>query len=96
MSRPGLVAALLRATLVDGARRSPRLATLPEVDLERFLGDWYVIAHIPAFQTVLKDTSGKSMCPRLFLRLFPPRENPCDLGTSARFFPVLRRIKIGV
>ncbi|HMQ21933.1 MAG TPA: lipocalin family protein [Planctomycetota bacterium] len=27
---------------------SPPLATVPFVDLDRFVGDWYVIAHIPA------------------------------------------------
>jgi apolipoprotein D and lipocalin family protein len=49
MSRPGLVAALLLATLAGCAARGPQLATVPEVDLERFMGDWYVIAHIPTF-----------------------------------------------
>lgn len=49
MSRPGLVAALLLATLAGCASRGPQLATVSEVDLERFMGDWYVIAHIPAF-----------------------------------------------
>jgi len=49
MSRPGLVAALLLATLAGCAVRGPQLATVSEVDLERFMGDWYVIAHIPAF-----------------------------------------------
>ena len=27
----------------------PPLAPLPKVDLERFMGDWYVIASIPTF-----------------------------------------------
>jgi apolipoprotein D and lipocalin family protein len=27
----------------------PRIATVPRVDLPRFMGDWYVIAHIPTF-----------------------------------------------
>ena len=49
MSRLGLVAALMLATLAGCAARGPQLATVPEVDLERFMGDWYVIAHIPAF-----------------------------------------------
>lgn len=49
MSRLGLVAALLLATLAGCAARGPQLATVSEVDLERFMGDWYVIAHIPAF-----------------------------------------------
>jgi apolipoprotein D and lipocalin family protein len=49
MSRPGLVAVLLLATLAGCAARGPRLATVSEVDLERFMGDWYVIAHIPTF-----------------------------------------------
>jgi apolipoprotein D and lipocalin family protein len=29
------------------ATRHPPLATVPRVDLERFMGDWYVIANIP-------------------------------------------------
>ncbi len=41
MSRLGLVAALLLATLVGCAARGPQLATVSEVDLERFMGDWY-------------------------------------------------------
>lgn len=31
-----------------GCRSQPPLPTVPHVDLSRFLGDWYVIAHIPA------------------------------------------------
>jgi apolipoprotein D and lipocalin family protein len=42
----------LLATLVAAfaaCAGSPRLATVPRVDLERFMGDWYVIANIPTF-----------------------------------------------
>ncbi|MEM9183554.1 MAG: lipocalin family protein [Pseudomonadota bacterium] len=50
MSRLRAIAPLmLLATLIGCAGRSPELATVPEVDLDRFMGDWYVIAHIPAF-----------------------------------------------
>ena len=31
-----------------GCRSYPPLPTVPYVDLKRFLGDWYVVAHIPA------------------------------------------------
>jgi apolipoprotein D and lipocalin family protein len=31
------------------AGRHPPLETVDHVDLERFMGDWYVIAHIPTF-----------------------------------------------
>ena len=37
------------AALGGCAGRSQQLATVPEVDLDRFMGDWYGIAHIPAF-----------------------------------------------
>lgn len=40
------------ATLTLGACQSssyPPLATVPAVDLKRFMGDWYVIANIPTF-----------------------------------------------
>lgn len=37
--------------LVGGCATAPRepLPTVPRVDLPRFMGDWYVIAHIPTF-----------------------------------------------
>lgn len=31
------------------AARRPPIQTVPHVDLERFMGDWYVIANIPTF-----------------------------------------------
>jgi len=34
--------------MVGCAGREP-LATVQEVDLDRFMGDWYVLAHIPTF-----------------------------------------------
>ncbi len=41
---------LLSATLLLGACQAPApLATVPHVDLQRFMGDWYVIANIPTF-----------------------------------------------
>lgn len=49
MTRLGLVAALLLATLAGCAARGPQLATVSEVDQARFMGDWYVIAHVPTF-----------------------------------------------
>jgi apolipoprotein D and lipocalin family protein len=38
----GLLAGCQSATL-------PPLTTVPQVDLQRFMGDWYVIAHIPTW-----------------------------------------------
>lgn len=38
--------------LLVGCQTTPakgRLQTVPRVDLQRFMGDWYVIAHIPTF-----------------------------------------------
>lgn len=41
--------ALVAATAaLFGCRSYPPLPTVPHVDLPRFLGDWYVVAHIPA------------------------------------------------
>ena len=31
------------------ASRGPEMKTVEKVDLERFMGDWYVIANIPTF-----------------------------------------------
>ena len=37
------------AVLTGCATDMPELATVEHVDLERFMGDWYVIANIPTF-----------------------------------------------
>ena len=44
-----LVAAFVGA--LQGCATAPRdpMPTMPNVDLSRFMGDWYVIAHIPTF-----------------------------------------------
>jgi apolipoprotein D and lipocalin family protein len=42
---PCVLAGLLSACA--GAPQQPPLATVPYVDLKRFMGDWYVIANIP-------------------------------------------------
>ena len=43
----GSAAAVL---LMAGCQSAPtQLATVPHVDLQRFMGDWYVIANIPTF-----------------------------------------------
>lgn len=44
-----LVAVLLTLTLGACAARGPQMETVDYVDLERFMGDWYVIANIPTF-----------------------------------------------
>lgn len=43
--------ALILTTLLGSAcaTTQPPLPTVAQVDLERFMGDWYVIAHIPTF-----------------------------------------------
>ncbi len=43
--------ALACAGLLAGCQSAglPPLATVPHVDLNRFMGDWYVIAHIPTY-----------------------------------------------
>lgn len=45
---PGLLAAL--AVLSAGCASTPRLPAVAQVDLPRFMGDWYVLAAIPASQ----------------------------------------------
>lgn len=51
MKKPGktLAALLLAITLGACAARGPQMETVDYVDLERFMGDWYVIANIPTF-----------------------------------------------
>jgi apolipoprotein D and lipocalin family protein len=42
-------AASLLAAAVAGCSSHPPMPTVDRVDLERFMGDWYVIANIPTF-----------------------------------------------
>lgn len=42
-------AAIGMATLLAACSSHPPMQTVPHVDLERFMGDWYVIANIPTF-----------------------------------------------
>jgi apolipoprotein D and lipocalin family protein len=44
----GLAVLTLTLTACGAAERRP-METVPEVDLARFMGDWYVIANIPTF-----------------------------------------------
>jgi len=46
-----LTSTLLVSALMLGACQSTQapLATVPKVDLQRYMGDWYVIANIPTF-----------------------------------------------
>ncbi len=44
-----IIAALALATLSACAAKGPELQTVDYVDLERFMGEWYVIANIPTF-----------------------------------------------
>lgn len=45
----GACAALLLAACQSGPSALPPLKTVTQVDLKRFMGDWYVIASIPTF-----------------------------------------------
>ena len=51
--RPLPIVLLLAAVAATSACRSntvkPSITTAAPVDVERFMGDWYVIAHIPSF-----------------------------------------------
>jgi apolipoprotein D and lipocalin family protein len=46
-----LLSASLGLLLLGGCSSAPRstITVVPQVDLPRFMGDWYVIAHIPTF-----------------------------------------------
>ena len=46
---PKVTAATLLALIGTACSSQPPLATVDYVDLERFMGDWYVIANIPTF-----------------------------------------------
>ena len=46
---PRAVSLLLLMALVGCGTQRPELAPVARVDLERFMGDWYVIANIPTF-----------------------------------------------
>ena len=37
------------AIFLGGCANTPPIDTVEQIDLERFMGDWYVIAHIPTF-----------------------------------------------
>jgi apolipoprotein D and lipocalin family protein len=43
------LACLFPAMTVSACSTSTQLQTVPQVDLDRFMGDWYVIANIPTF-----------------------------------------------
>lgn len=50
ISLPRLLAGTLTALLLGGCKASlPPIETVDYVDLDRFMGDWYVIASIPTF-----------------------------------------------
>jgi apolipoprotein D and lipocalin family protein len=45
-----VLAVILVALFLSGcASRNPEMKTVEHVDLQRFMGDWYVIANIPTF-----------------------------------------------
>ena len=47
---PRIVATIATCVAVSGcAGNQPPLETVDYVDLDRFMGDWYVIANIPTF-----------------------------------------------
>lgn len=50
MTKRSLFAAIsgLLSSLLGGCASYPPLPTVQKVDLERFMGDWFVVAHIPA------------------------------------------------
>ena len=49
MSLKKTLMALAGAAVLSGCQAAPPLETVDRVDLERFMGDWYVIANIPTF-----------------------------------------------
>jgi len=49
MSRILLIILSLALTTLIGCQAAKPIYTVPKVDLQRFMGDWYVIAAIPTF-----------------------------------------------
>lgn len=49
MKRYEVIAMLLSVVGLAGCQTPAPLQTMPQVDLQRFMGDWYVIANIPTF-----------------------------------------------
>ena len=49
MSRLLQMAALVPLMMLTACSATNPIRTVPQVDLERFMGDWYVIANIPTF-----------------------------------------------
>lgn len=47
--KPILLTSALSLALTGCTAQHPPMETVDYVDLERFMGDWYVIAHIPTF-----------------------------------------------
>jgi apolipoprotein D and lipocalin family protein len=45
--RAGPAALVAALSLLQGCQSMPPIATADQVDLDRFMGDWFVIAHIP-------------------------------------------------
>lgn len=42
-----VLAPMLFSLLISGCSAQPPMASVPQVDLHRFMGDWYVVAAIP-------------------------------------------------
>ena len=49
MRRSLFLLPLITAVLLAGCQSTPPIQTVDHVDLERYMGDWYVIANIPTF-----------------------------------------------
>ncbi len=49
MQRIVIILFITIATMLWGCQAAKPIYTVPKVDLERFMGDWYVIAAIPTF-----------------------------------------------
>ncbi|WP_290647564.1 lipocalin family protein [Aquisalimonas sp.] len=49
MPLPRLLAVTCAAALLAGCQSRPPMDTVDHVDLQRYMGDWYVIANIPTF-----------------------------------------------
>jgi|GEM_PF-4092564 len=56
-----LLLSTLACLWLAACANQPPMETVEHVDLERYMGDWYVIAHIPTFPSAMPTTPLSAM-----------------------------------